>query len=258
VGLHFTLPSFARQAPPALISISALCWLLLYGASREFQPAALLCSSSKSLPNEGIAFLTLHGVGATAISVTLLWTIMVIAMTAPLIARPIAQLQLRSLTQRRGRSVVLFAAAYLVVWISVGPVMLAAAMAIEALARTTELPAIAVAAPIVAAWQATPLRQRALNRCHRLPNLSAFGTAADRDCIRFGLTHGLWCTATCAPLMLLPLTASTFHLALMFIISVAVAFERLAPARTPSWTLRILPGQSVAMMLCRSMKSSMH
>jgi predicted metal-binding membrane protein len=178
-------------------------------------------------------------------------------MTAPLLAQPIAQLRLRSLTRRQDRSVGLFASAYLLVWIAVGPVLLAAPKALEVLAAATNLSAIAVAVAIAAMWQATPLRQRALNRCHRVPNLSAFGAAADRDCLQFGLTHGFWCVATCAPLMLLPMIVPAFHLPLMLLLSVALQLERLAPARRPSWTLRILPGQFAAVTLFRSIRWSL-
>ncbi|WP_051334685.1 DUF2182 domain-containing protein [Bradyrhizobium sp. Ai1a-2] len=247
------LPTMVRQMSPALLVTSLFCWLLLYATSQELQSVPL-CTPSQTLVTAGAAFSTIYGINVTAVLATGLWIIMVIAMTAPLLAQPIAQLRLRSLARRRDRSVGLFAAAYLLLWIAAAPVLLAAPRAIEVLAGTTGLPAIAIAVAIAAIWQATPLRQRALNRCHRAPNLSAFGRAADRDCIQFGLTHGFWCAATCTPLMLLPMTAPALHLPLMLLLSVALQLERLAPARAPSWTLRILPGQFAAVTLFRSIR----
>ena len=250
------LPAIVRQASPALVATSLFCWVLLYAASEELQSAPF-CSSSQTLVTAGVAFSTIYGVSTTTVLATLLWIAMAVAMTAPLLAQPIAQLRLRSLTQRRNRSVGLFATAYLLIWIAVAPILLAIQKAIEMLAGATTLPAIVIAVAIAAAWQAAPMRQNALNRCHRVPNLSAFGAAANSDCIRFGLVHGLWCAATCAPAMLLPLTAPALHLPLMFGVSVALQLERLAPARAPSWTLRILPGQSVAIVLFRSIRWSL-
>ncbi|MCA1456619.1 DUF2182 domain-containing protein [Bradyrhizobium sp. BRP22] len=250
------LPAMVRQMSPALLITSLFCWLLLYATSHELQSVPL-CAPSQTLVTAGAAYSTIHGINATAILATALWIVMVIAMTAPLLAQPIAQLRLRSLARRRNRSLGLFAAAYLLVWIAAGPVLLAVPKAVEVLAGAVDLPAITIAVAIAALWQAAPLRQRALNRCHRLPNLSAFGTAADRDCIQFGLTHGLWCAATCAPLMLLPMMAPAFHLPLMLLLSVALQLERLAPARPPSWTLRILPGQLTAVTLFRSIRWSL-
>lgn len=250
------LPPIARQASPALLVASLSCWLLLYAASRELQSVPL-CLPSQTLVTAGSAVSTIYGVNTTAALAVLSWIVMVVAMTAPLLARPIGQLRLRTLARRRNRSVALFAAAYMLVWIAIGPVLLAAPRAIDVLANATHLPAIAIAALLAAVWQAAPMRQRALNRCHRLPNLAAFGTEADRDCIQFGLTHGFWCAATCAPLMVLTLMVPAFHLPLMFILSLALQLERLAPPQTPCWTLRILPGQSAALVLFRSIRWSM-
>jgi predicted metal-binding membrane protein len=250
------LPAVVRQASPALVATSLFCWMLLYFAGDVLRLAPF-CSSSQTLVSAGAAFSTLYGVVTTVAVATLLWIVMAIAMTAPLLAQPIAQLRLRCLTRRRNYSVGLFAAAYLLIWIAAAPILLATQKAIEMLAGVTALPAIAIALAVAAAWQAAPTRQNALNRCHRVPNLAAFGAAADFDCIRFGLVHGFWCAATCAPTMLLPLTTPALQLPLMFVISVALQLERLAPARAPSWTLRILPGQPVAAVLFRSIRWSL-
>ena len=252
---HLLLPATLRQVSPALLLASLSCWALL-AAAGEALPSAPICSPSPTLVTAGAAFSTVYGAGATAIVAASFWILMVVAMTAPLLAQPIAQLRLRSLAQRRSRSVGLFAAAYLLVWIAVGPILLAAPNAVMVLAGAASLPSVVIAVTIAVLWQAAPMRQSALNRCHRVPNLAAFGSAADRDCIRFGLTHGLLCTAICTPAMLLPLAAPAFHLALMFVLSVALQLERLAPPRPPRWTLRIVPGQAVVPVLFRSIRWS--
>ncbi|MCC8938670.1 DUF2182 domain-containing protein [Bradyrhizobium sp. Arg68] len=249
------LPAMVREASPPLLLVSLCGWVLL--AAGEGLWSVPLCSPSPTLVTSGAAFSTVYGVGATAVLAALLWLLMIVAMTAPLLAQPIAQLRLRSLARRRNRSAALFAVAYLLVWIAVGPILLAAPNAIAVAAGAVGVPAWLIAVAIAALWQAAPLRQCALNRCHRAPNLAAFGPEADRDCIRFGLLQGLLCAATCAPAMLLPLTAPQLHLPLMFVLSVALQIERLAPPRTPRWTLRLVPGQAAAPVVFRSIRGSL-
>jgi predicted metal-binding membrane protein len=244
-----------RQSSPPLLLVSLCGWVLL-AAAGEGLGSVPLCSPSLRLVTAGVVFSTVYGVGATAALAALLWVLMIVAMTAPLLAQPIAQLRLRSLARRRNRSAGLFTAAYLLVWIAIGPILLAATNAIAVVAAGTGVPALVIAVAIAALWQAAPLRQSALNRCHRVPNLAAFGAEADRDCIRYGLVHGLLCVATCAPAMLLPLTAPQLHLAVMFALSVALQIERLTPPRAPRWTLRIVPGQLAAPVIFRSIRGS--
>src|SRR5262249_28631365 len=131
---------------------------------------------------------------------------MLLAMMPPLLMQPIAHVRSRSLKERAAWAVFVFVTAYSLVWFAAMVIVAATALLLGAAAIELGVSAFLLAIAIAATWQAAPLRQRALNRCHRLPRLSAFGVSADRDCFRFGLTHGLWCAATCAPAMLLPLT----------------------------------------------------
>jgi predicted metal-binding membrane protein len=174
-------------------------------------------------------------------------------MMPPLLGEPLAHLRRRSLARRRARAISAFVAGYGAVWLAAGIILLAAAMAIAAAATAMGVPVLLAVGGIAVAWQMTPARQICLNRCHWLPRLSAFGFAADRDCVSFGLAHGFWCAATCAPLMLPPLTAPQIHLPLMALLSASLMLERMAPAQPEVWSLRLLPGQSVAVMLVRSM-----
>src|SRR5262249_60348074 len=111
------------------------------------------------------------------------------------------------------------------VWLVAGVVLLAAAIATAAAANAMGVPMLLAVGAIAVGWQVTPLRQICLNRCHWLPRLSAFGFAADRDCVSFGLAHGFWCPPTCAPLMLLPIIAQQIHLPLMALLSVSLRLE---------------------------------
>jgi predicted metal-binding membrane protein len=249
--LRDALVALAKQPSPILLSVSLAGWICLFALGRETRSLPL-CLSYETLTG------TADGIFATAFEarplplMTLSWLAMLLAMMSPLLTQPVAQLRLRSLKRRRNRAVALFVVGYLAIWMLAGIVLGAGATALALLSRYLDLPALSIAAAFAAIWQAAPLRQRALNRCHRLPRLSAFGNEADRDCAGFGLTHGFWCATTCSPLMLLPLTAPAFHFALMFAVSTGLLLERMVPPRHPAWTFRILPGQAVATRLSRS------
>jgi predicted metal-binding membrane protein len=105
------------------------------------------------------------------------------------------------------------------------------------LAPVSFVPAL-VAAAIATAWQFSPLKQRALNRCHAHRALAAFGRAADFDALRFGWTHGVWCVCSCWAMMLLPLLMPCGHLAAMAFVSLWMLAERFEGPVAPRWRLR--------------------
>lgn len=245
------LTVLARRPSAPLLAVSLAAWVLLFVFDGQ-APLATLCLSSVSrTPGPGLE--------AQPYSIAALsWSFMVATMMLPLLTQPIAQLRLRSFQQRRNRSVTLFVAGYVAVWMTAGLVLLPAVALLGRLADRSALPAWIIAIVLAAIWQVSPLRQRALNRCHRLPRLSAFGAAADRDCAGFGLNHGFWCTATCAPWMVLVLATPTYHLPLMLALSAGIVLERMLPARPPSWSFRVLPGLAVAAMLVRRIRATPH
>jgi predicted metal-binding membrane protein len=251
--LRDTLLTLAKRLSPILAAISLAGWILLFVLDRG-TPLSPLCLSFATLTGtmEGLLWVALAANPPSVVMLT--WLAMLVAMMSPLLTQPVAQLRRRSLKQRRRRAVAWFVLGYFAVWMTAGFVLLIIAAALGLFAGELGLPALTIAAALAALWQAGPLRQRALNRCHRVPQMSASGAEADRDCIHFGMTHGLWCAATCSPLMLLPLTSPAFHLPLMFVVSVWLVLERMVPPRRPSWTFRILPGQAVAVTLLKSIR----
>jgi predicted metal-binding membrane protein len=253
---RIALPAVTRWPSRALLAASLAGWVLLPLLGHGAQSSAALCLSYPTLADAPRGAVAALSVADDTVLAALSWIVMVVAMMSPLLAQPIVQLRLRSLTRRRRRAVALFVAGYLAIWIVAGFALVTASAAIARLAEYLGWPALVITLTIAAIWQAAPLRQSALNRCHRPPDLSAFGLAADLDCFGFGLTHGVWCVVTCAPWMLLPLTTPAFHLPLMLMISIALLLERIAPARPAAWTWRILPGQKVAGVLLRSMQWS--
>jgi predicted metal-binding membrane protein len=164
-----------------------------------------------------------------------------LAMMAPLLSQPLAHLWHRSLARRRIRAIAIFVAGYGAVWLAAGIVLTIAAVLLESMASLTGVPAFAAAVAIAIAWQLFPGRQICLNRCHRVPRLSAFGIAADIDCLGYGFAAGVWCVGSCWALMLLPLAAGAMHLPVMAGISVVLIGERMTPPRLVRWGIALPP-----------------
>lgn len=253
--LRDALLTMTGPPPLPLLAASLAGWIALLGLDRALMASPLCLSLTTPGAVASGVFASLFAANPPGL-VVLAWLAMLLAMMSPLLTQPIAQIRLRSLARRRRRAVALFVTGYGAVWIIAGLVLTTTSAALGLFASSIGTPALMVAAAVAVVWQMTPWRQRALNRCHRQSRLSAFGGEADRDCIRFGLTHGLWCIVTCAPLMLVPLSAPEVHLPLMAALSAGLLLERLAPPRRPSWTAQILPGQRVAAMLVRSVRWS--
>jgi predicted metal-binding membrane protein len=163
------------------------------------------------------------------------------AMMVPLAGAPVRHVLDRSLARRRVRAAALFTAAYGLAWTGATVALLLAAGWMAG-ARSLTVPAMATLA--VAAWQCSPAKQHALNRCHGRPQLAAFGASADGDVLRFGLSHAGWCIASCGPLMLLPMLLGRGHLAAMAAVTLWVAGERFEAPAAPRWRVRG-PGHAV-------------
>jgi predicted metal-binding membrane protein len=255
MGFREALLALARRPSPILLAVSLAGWVLLLVLERH-APFVPLCLSPASLVAAADGFPAMSFETASLSVVMLSWLLMIVAMMSPLLTQPLAQLRLRSLKRRRGRSVALFFAGYFAIWMTAGMLLLPLWAMLGSLAGNIGLPAWVFVTALAVVWQTTPLRQRALNRCHRLPRLSAFGAAADRDRFGFGLAHGFWCAATCFPMMVVPLAMPVGHLPLMFAVSVGLLLERMLPARQPAWTFHLLPGQTVLALLLRSRRWS--
>src|SRR5918995_6821583 len=113
------------------------------------------------------------------------WGLMLAAMMAPLLIPALRHAFARSLPWRRGRAVALVAVAYAATWAAGGVGLASLAGGIGALTGAP-YPALAVGIAVAVLWQATPSKQRCLNRRPRHPPLAAFGRAADVDALRLG------------------------------------------------------------------------
>jgi len=212
----------------AVLSVSVIAWIAIL-----LEPgAATCCQASDSATS--LKWL-LYSTPATSLARG--WAVMLIAMMAPRLVTPIYHIWISSFARRRARSIALFLAGYGTVWMAAGVVMVAAELTAKCLAFGSYLPASGVAI-VALVWQASPFKQRCLNRCHSHRPLAAFGIAADWATLRLGLEHGLWCTASCWATMLLPMLLPQGHLLAMAAVSILMYCESLDPPRAPSWRLR--------------------
>ena len=212
----------------AVLGVSLLAWIILL-----VEPRASICCS---IAASGASLETLLILNPPA-SLARDWALMLIAMMAPTLIAPIYYICINSFARRRIRSAAFFVIGYGGVWMAAGCVLLAVKLATQHWAPQSYLPAIVVAIAALV-WQASPIKQRCLNRCHSHRNLAPFGAAADWDAARLGVEHGFWCTSSCWAAMLFPILLTAGHFVAMFGVSILMFCERLDPPRTPSWRWR--------------------
>jgi predicted metal-binding membrane protein len=164
------------------------------------------------------------------------WALMIVAMMPPLIITSLQHIRDRSFARRRTWATVLFVMGYAVVWMTAGIVL--QVMAFAARSALPPLLRFAIAGIIASVWQVSPAKQWFLNRCHRRPELAAFGIAADRDVFAFGLTHGASCAGSCWALMVLTLFVSQGHIVGMFAVTLFAFGERLEVPAALTWRWR--------------------
>ncbi|UQS16597.1 DUF2182 domain-containing protein [Pseudomonas sp. HS6] len=152
------------------------------------------------------------------------WFLMLLAMMPPLLAMPLMHVWRSSLPSRRIRASVMFLLGYCALWMAVGPLLLAVALLLQI---TAGKGALAVAILIAMLWRAGPWHRVALIRGHQPRRIGLFGWAADRDCLAFGMVHGLFCIVSCWAWMLVPLVSGAWHIPVMLSASLIIMVERL-------------------------------
>lgn len=215
--------------------VSSAGWILLLAPSVGAGPASRCrgahCAHAGHAVQGGNSAPTALAVAMTA------WAVMLVAMMGPTLVDPINYVRERSFTVRRKRSIALFLVGYWSTWMAAGFVFTLALLGVTAWAPGRELVTLGVVG-VACVWQCSPAKQRCLNRGHDHPDLVAFGAAADRSVLRFGVGHGAWCVASCWALMLIPASLGTWHVAAMVVVTVLMLGERLEGPRRPSWRVR--------------------
>jgi predicted metal-binding membrane protein len=217
-----------------LLLASLTGWFILAAIDQRI-PLTAICAASIGLARLWVP--PIGGTGEAALAMLVLASFaMVLAMMAPLLTVPMTHLWIRSLARRRLRAVALFSLAYAAVWTVTLSLLAVASAGLLALG-VGWLVALALALAVAALWQSTPARQGSLNRCHRLPRLGAFGWLADRDCLAYGFTSGLWCVGACWALMLLPMFVARGHFLAMLAVMTFLLIERQMPSRAVRWRM---------------------
>lgn len=211
------------------------------GAGRGRALAALdarlapACGAYHAVVDSGL--LTSHASTGNAAGLLIGWTLMMTAMMAPLLIPALRHVRARSLRSRRWRAMSLVTVAHAAVWTAGGIVLLAVASLLRSVTGQPDL-ALLLGLDAALAWQLSPLKQHCLNRHCAHPPISSFGSAADRDALRFGGTHAAWCLGSCWALMLVSLLAPAWHVAVMLVVSVWMWVEPLDRPERPTWRVR--------------------
>lgn len=222
-----------REISVVIAAISVCVWILLL-----FNPGHIMtiehCAVSDAGPSAASLQMLLK---MNPISSKLLgWGLMVAAMMLPKLILPIQDIYARSLKRNRFRLALLFVLGYMAAWMAVGLVIVMLILLLHLVLPASYLPAI-ILAIIAIIWQFSPVKQRCLNHGHDHWTLSAFGWAASRSALRYGLTHGAWCVGSGWALMLLPMLLPAGHNLAMIIVTFIMLSEHLEHPKVPRWRI---------------------
>lgn len=162
------------------------------------------------------------------------WGLMVIAMMLPKLILPIELIFKQSFKRYRLLHSMLFVLGYLTSWMVAGIFIVAAIIKLNLFMPLSYIPAIAVFI-LAVIWEFSPIKQRFLNLGHEHRVLAAFGWAASRDSLSFGVTHGMWCIGSGWALMLFPMLLPQGHNLAMILVTIIMISEHLEHPRLPEW-----------------------
>jgi predicted metal-binding membrane protein len=168
-----------------------------------------------------------------------MWAAMMAAMMLPSLTAMLwryRQALVGTGVMRPGRLTVLLALGYYLIWIAFGVAAFALGVALAAvemqdplLARAIPL-AAGLAVLIVGALQFSAWKARHLDCCRAVPLSTPISRVDAGTAWRHGLRLGVHCCKCCAGLTAVLLIVGVMNLWAMTIVTVAITFERLAPA----------------------------
>lgn len=219
------------RSATAVFAVSAMGWVMLTAGYRG-TTLLELCAAATGRPGANVLpplelTLLLNPIPALAFG----WFAMLVAMMPPLLREPIEYLAARGLRGWRAGQITAFLTGYMAVWLVAGAIIVPASLLMSQHGPT----ALAAALALAGLWHCSPLRQRSLNRCHRLPSLGACGPAALADSLRWGASQGVWCVLGCWAIMLLVTLCGDWHLPAMAVATIWLAAERLERPRPAGW-----------------------
>lgn len=232
---QYLVIALTQGARPWLILISLAGWGVLLGAVQMLSIPAY-CGTFPALE---------HAASWARIEQALLfnpprqllssWWLMLLAMMPLLLIHPLEHVWQRSLSRKRWQAVLLFVLGFVAVWTLAGMVLMTVTVGARVILGGSQLITFVAALGVCLVWQASPLKQMCLNRCHYQPRISAFGFDFVRDCLRYGAVSGGWCIGSCWPLMLLPMLVEQGHLPMMLLAMGWMLLERMQRAQPPRW-----------------------
>jgi len=216
-----------------ILGISILVWvLLLINPGQIMDVEHCHISYSGSCPASPQMLLEMNPVSSLLMG----WGLMVVAMMFPKLILPIQYIYAYSLKRHRLLSAFLFILGYIAVWMVMGIFMIAIILGLHLLMPNSYLPAIGLGV-IAIIWQFSPIKQHFLNKGHDHWTLAAFGWAANRDALLFGVMHGVWCVGSGWALMLLPMLLPQGHNIAMMIVTLIMLNEHLEHPQVPRWRI---------------------
>ncbi|BAN53784.1 MULTISPECIES: DUF2182 domain-containing protein [Pseudomonas] len=240
------LRGFTR-APWPLLFATAGVGLVLCIYNNGHAAYAAFCISAEGLDVAALWFSAIRAelVMTPLHEVLSSWALMLVAMMPPLLAMPLMHVWRSSLPRRRVRALVGFLLGYSTLWMAAGLLLSAIALLLSLVFPDS---ALGLSVLLAVLWSASPWHRAALNRGHRLQRIGLFGWKADRDCLGFGLSHGVWCIGACWAWMLVPLLVHHGHIPVMLLAGAIMLAERLAAGDRPSWRVPLI---AKALGICR-------
>jgi predicted metal-binding membrane protein len=204
----------ARHPEWWALAISALAWSHLL-----FPRSIIGCACLANAPASEWSGMQVWTRGLSS------WFVMILGMMLPLMIIPVRAAAFGSLWYRRHWAVSTFLAGYLAIWMTAGVGYLLIQTFLLGARVTDSRWAIGAAFFAAAAWQVTPLKRRFSAACHRTTPLAPDGWRAHRDCLVFGVEHGIQCVGNCGFLMLAAML-SPWHQAMMVVATLLLLYDR--------------------------------
>lgn len=199
--------------------VYATIWVQSLGGVPEAKASIWWCmpGMSAAVPNGG------SGV-TVAVSWLPMWLLMSAAMTLPAVLPAAQHVAVNSFRRRRSWAVVVFFGGYLVLWLVFG---IAADAALTPLRSAPAGIIFSLALAAAAAYELSPAKRWAVNRCHRTTPLPPSGLPGIASVARFGWINASGCVASCGPAMLAMLKAPAAQPLAMAGFTLAMSYGRL-------------------------------
>jgi predicted metal-binding membrane protein len=206
--------------------IAAAAWVV--GIWLSLGPASGSTQASRSawwcMPGMSPGSATAGGAPVELTGWVPIWLLMSLAMTLPGELPAVQYVATNTFRRSRSSAVAVFVAVYVLLWLSCG---LPATLLLRTLHGLPSDVPFAAALAAAACYELTPLKRRALNRCHRGEALPPTGSGRLAGVARFGWRNASGCIASCSPAMLAASVVPVAQPVAMAGFTLAMTYERL-------------------------------